>query len=89
MSWINDKLEGLIDDYYFCPFHEKFGIGKYKINSKNRKPNPGMINQAIKKYNVDPRNSIFIGDKFTDMLAAERAKIKENCYWVILNFKLI
>ena len=76
MTWINIKLEGLIDDYYFCPYHEKFGVGKYKIKSNDRKPNPGMIFKAIRKHNIDSEVSIFVGDKVSDMIAAERANVK-------------
>ena len=49
---------------------------KYKQVSYKRKPNPGMINDAIKDYNIDPQASIFIGDKLTDMVAATRAKVR-------------
>ena len=76
MNWLNKNLNYLIDDYYFCPFHEKFGVGKYKQKSYKRKPNPGMINDAINDYNIDPQASIFIGDKLTDMVAASRAKVR-------------
>ena len=38
MTWMNTKLEGLIDDYFFCPYHDIFGIGKYKVKSTDRKP---------------------------------------------------
>ena len=40
-----------------------------------RKPNPGMILQAIEEYDIDPKKSIMIGDKLTDMMAAKSAKI--------------
>ena len=35
-----------------------------------------MIFKAIKKWNIDKKNSFFIGDKKSDKLAASRAKIK-------------
>ena len=76
MKWLNKSLGNLIDDYYFCPFHEDYGIGKYKIKSFDRKPNPGMINKAIKDHNIDPLNSIFIGDNISDMIAADRSNIE-------------
>ena len=40
MQWLNAKLGNLIDDYYFCPFHEEYGIGEYKKKSFDRKPKP-------------------------------------------------
>ena len=76
MKWMNKRLGNLIDDYYFCPFHEDYGIGKYKKKSLDRKPKPGMINKAIKHHNIDPLNSIFIGDNISDMVAADRANIE-------------
>ena len=59
MKWINKNLENLIDDYYFCPYHEKFVIGKYKMKSNYRKPNTGMINKAIQDHKINPETLIF------------------------------
>ena len=58
-------------DIFHCP---------HGPNSKCicRKPKPGMLNQAIRKYNVDLRNSWMIGDKETDMQAAMAAGIENN-----------
>ena len=77
--WINKdlkKIKAKIDDFYFCPFHYKNGIGKYKKRSFDRKPNPGMIFKAIKKWNVNKEKSFMIGDSLNDKIAAKRAKIK-------------
>ena len=35
-----------------------------------------MINKAIKCHNINPLNSIFIGDNISDMVAADRANIE-------------
>jgi len=40
-----------------------------------RKPNPGMILEAIKKYTLLPEQCWFIGDKPSDIEAANRAGI--------------
>ena len=77
--WINKdlkKIKAKIDDFYFCPFHYKNGIGKYKKRSFDRKPNPGMIFKAIKKWNVNKERSFMIGDSLNDKIAAKRANIK-------------
>ena len=42
-----------------------------------RKPNSGMIDQAIFDYNIDPNRSVMIGDKMTDMKAAIGARIRK------------
>lgn len=41
-----------------------------------RKPAPGMLLQAIRKYRIDPAASWMIGDKDSDMAAAESAGIR-------------
>ena len=40
-----------------------------------RKPKPQMIFDAAKKYDIDLENSLFIGDKQSDMQAAQAAGI--------------
>ncbi len=41
-----------------------------------RKPNPGMLIEAIDFFNADPQTTIMIGDKETDLLAARRAGVQ-------------
>ena len=53
---------------YFCPHHPD-----EKCNC--RKPNTGMIEQAVKDFNVDLKNSLLIGDSESDIEAANRMKI--------------
>lgn len=52
----------------------------YSSNTKEaqwRKPNPGMIYQASLDFNIDLNNSILFGDRLTDLVAGERAGLKE------------
>jgi len=46
-------------------------ISKFQRNCDCRKPTPGMILQAINEFNINPTNSILIGDKKSDILAGE------------------
>ncbi len=39
-----------------------------------------MILQAIQKFNIDPVNSVLIGDKKRDILAGSRTGIGKNLY---------
>lgn len=57
------------DDIYYSPDLENSG-------SKTRKPEPGMILDAIEKWDIDKENSYFIGDSESDALAGKRAGIK-------------
>lgn len=78
MDWMRgefDKEDAHIDAVYFCPHHATHGIGQYKTTCTHRKPAPGMILQAAKEHNIDLTRSIMLGDKESDMQAAEAAKI--------------
>jgi D-glycero-D-manno-heptose 1,7-bisphosphate phosphatase len=66
-----------IHDFFFCPYFEKAIIKKYRIkNHFLRKPNPGMILKAVKKWKIDKSKSFMIGDQYTDKIASEKAGIK-------------
>ena len=81
MSWVLNeflKKECEIDDTYFCPFYKDGKIKKYKKDSIYRKPNPGMILDAAKKYKLDLNKSVLIGDRLSDIYAGNTAGIKTN-----------
>ncbi len=64
------KKEGVkIEEFYFCPHHFEEGKGKYKIKCECRKPNNKLIEDAIKKYDIDRTQSFMIGDKISDVEA--------------------
>ena len=75
MCNIIEKKGGKIEKIYHCSYHPIFGLGNFKKNSFNRKPNPGMIIKAKKKFNLNKNNCFMIGDKNTDKIAARRANI--------------
>ena len=75
---MNNQLENLVDDYYFCPFHAEHGIGDYKCDSHDRKPTPGMLEKAILKNHISTEDSLMIGDQMSDLIAAQRAGIQRT-----------
>lgn len=81
------KLGIEILDTYFCPYHIKGSIERYKKPSFFRKPAPGMALKAAEDHGVDFSKSIMIGDKLTDILEVSFLKyfiLKDeahpNCY---------
>ena len=77
-AWMCEQFqaEGApIKEVFFCPDHPDHGKGPYKKDSFDRKPNPGMLLRAAEKYLISLQDSIMIGDKHTDMQAAERAGV--------------
>jgi D-glycero-D-manno-heptose 1,7-bisphosphate phosphatase len=76
-----DEAGAPISDVFFCPFHPIHGIGKYRKDSYDRKPNPGMFLRAAGKYQISMPDSIMLGDKPSDMEAAKRAGIGLTVYY--------
>ena len=64
-----------ITEFYCCPHHPD-GIGKYKKVCECRKPNNKMIEDAIKKCNIDREKSYMIGDKISDIGAGLKSNLK-------------
>lgn len=84
--WMCDRFEAedaLITEVFFCPDHPEHGIGPYKKDSFDRKPNPGMLLRAAEKYRIALQDSIMIGDKESDMLAAQRAGVGIRCHYIV------
>ena len=66
-----------IDAIYHCPQHPDAPLQRYRHpDPPNRKPNPGMLLQAMADWPIDAERSLMIGDKPSDLEAAERAGVK-------------
>lgn len=83
---IHQKLRDLlhaagasIDRIYFCPHHPDVhlpgGIPDFLGPCACRKPAPGLIQRAIADVHIDPKASFFVGDKTSDVLAAQNAGV--------------
>lgn len=71
------KKEGIeIDAFYFCPHHPTKGKGEYTKDCNCRKPNPGMLLEAAKKYRLDLSKSYMVGDRISDIKAGNLAGCK-------------
>lgn len=68
---IQTACGGVLDDLYFCPYHENFDS-----RSLTRKPESLLIEKAAAKYNVDLGKSFMVGDHERDIIAGTRAGIK-------------
>lgn len=68
---INDYLrQQLIIDDIFCCVHDNTD------DCECRKPKPGMIFAAAKKWNIDLENSFMVGDRWKDIETGKNANIK-------------
>jgi len=60
---------------YYCPYHPIHGVGRYKKDSADRKPKPGMLLRARRDFNLDLTSSVLIGDKLSDIEAGKAAGV--------------
>lgn len=71
--YMNERLAEYgahIDAFYFCPHHPDF-TGPCHC----RKPEPGMIEQAIRDFDLDPKQCLLFGDNKSDLEAAKKSQI--------------
>lgn len=64
-----EERGGRIDAFYFCP-------DLPNTESKCRKPNTGMLDQAMKDFDIDKSRSFVIGNSDSDIELGERAGIR-------------
>lgn len=77
MKWVCQQFAqrgAHIDGVYHCPHHPEFGPEETR-NCNCRKPNPGMLLSAAADLNIDLRQSVLIGDKQSDLQAAQEAGV--------------
>jgi D-glycero-D-manno-heptose 1,7-bisphosphate phosphatase len=63
---------------YFSPYHPTEGIGSYRCDHADRKPNPGMLHRAQQDWQIDLSQSILVGDKESDIQAGLRAGLSQT-----------
>lgn len=76
MSWVMNEFSKrnlTITDVFYCPHHRDHGKGKYRVECTCRKPQPQMLFDAAKKHDLNLSESIFVGDKLSDILAGKAA----------------
>lgn len=74
-----DRLATLgarIDDVRYCPHHPDGAVPAFTKACFCRKPRPGMLLDLIAAWGIDPARSFMIGDKPSDIDAAEGAGVR-------------
>lgn len=73
---IQKKIGFKLDKVYFCPHLD---------GCKCRKPEIGMFKDACMDFDIDLENSIMIGDKESDMQAAQSAGVGKKYFVTLKN----
>jgi D-glycero-D-manno-heptose 1,7-bisphosphate phosphatase len=69
LEFLRQLGDDLIDDTYYC-------ADLPEINSRRRKPAPGMIFEAQRDHHLDLARSYFIGDKTSDIECGRNAGVR-------------
>ena len=77
-DWMAGELRALgahVDQFEYCPDHPEAMVEHYRRASERRKPGAGMLIECMERWSVDKSRSFLIGDKQTDVAAAQAAGI--------------
>ena len=80
MTWMRAELarDGImLNAVYHCPYHPVHGVGEYKREHEDRKPGAGMLRRASSEEWVDLSQSVLVGDRCSDIAAANAAGLKQ------------
>jgi D-glycero-D-manno-heptose 1,7-bisphosphate phosphatase len=69
-----------IDDIRYCPDHPEGTVERYRRVSDWRKPAPGMLLDLMKRWPIRPEASLVVGDKDSDVAAAQAAGLRGLLY---------
>jgi D,D-heptose 1,7-bisphosphate phosphatase len=82
LELVHQKLQSLLaaadatlDAIYFCPHHPDYPLNGIAA-CECRKPQPGMICQAMKDFDIDLAGSYVIGDRSKDIQIAINAGVR-------------
>jgi D-glycero-D-manno-heptose 1,7-bisphosphate phosphatase len=64
--------------FSYCPHHPKADDVRFRDDCRSRKPFPNQIRSLIKSHGLEINESIMIGDRLTDLAAAESLGIREK-----------
>ena len=67
-----ERCGARVDAWLYCPHHPS-GRGSYALPCVCRKPLPGMLQEAARRYDIDLGSSTIIGDKQADIDAGKAA----------------
>lgn len=82
-AWMNRELRrhgAHIDAFAYSPFHPEGTVERYRRTTDCRKPGPKMLLDLMAGHEADARRIVMIGDKQSDIAAAEAAGVQGILY---------
>ena len=69
-----------VDAFEHCPHHPDAPLPLFRRACRRRKPAPGMIEDLLRDWPVERAGSFLIGDKPSDLAAAEAAGLSGHLF---------
>lgn len=82
-AWMAEAFQAQgarIDDFSYCPHHPEAEAAAYRTACLCRKPGPGMLLDLMAKWPVHIGTSFLIGDRETDLAAAQAAGVSGHLF---------
>ena len=83
-AWMHDEFRARgvpIAATYYCPHHPEYGEGLDSKACLCRKPKPGMLLAASADLGIELRKSVLLGDRQSDLDAANSAGLSGALLW--------
>jgi D-glycero-D-manno-heptose 1,7-bisphosphate phosphatase len=65
-----------LDAVYYCPHHPSVGEPPYRQACDCRKPKPGLIHDAARRFRLDLARCWMVGDRYSDVVLARNAGVR-------------
>ena len=65
-----------IDGIFFCPHHPRGVVPEYTCACRCRKPETGLVDQALKSFDIDMSRSYVVGDRYIEIELAHQLNLK-------------
>lgn len=75
------KYGVMLDGFYYCSHHPDGTVQRYSIDCLCRMPMPGLIQQAVRDFNIDVTVSWTVGDVLNNIESGNRS----GCNTILLN----
>ncbi len=83
LAWVADEIRragGTIDDVRYCPHHPEAKLPAYRRASAWRKPEPGMLCDLLRVWELDASRCVLVGDQPSDLAAARAAGMESHLF---------
>lgn len=65
-----------LDGVYYCPHHPDAGAAPYRQRCNCRKPQPGLLDRAVRELDLSLEGSVVVGDRYQEVEMGHRRGLR-------------